>query len=129
MGGSEVYLSFARLGASRPPQSVQVETRLSQGGVRAVSVSTPGMKSTIEASNVSRCKIAQALTHSTLQYVSPVAFEQPIPLDGKESPTLESPFFRANSTYWWQMGWEDRGMGEQRADSLAGPWLSMCFTP
>ena len=25
-GGSEVYLSFARLGASRPPQRVQVET-------------------------------------------------------------------------------------------------------
>ena len=30
--GSAVYPSFARLGASRPPQHVQVETRLSQGG-------------------------------------------------------------------------------------------------
>ena len=29
---SEVYLSFARLGVSRPPQHVLVETRLSQGG-------------------------------------------------------------------------------------------------
>ncbi|MGZ3618327.1 MAG: hypothetical protein ACXVCM_22820 [Ktedonobacteraceae bacterium] len=38
MAGSEVYLSFARLGASRPPQSVQVETHLSQGGVCAASV-------------------------------------------------------------------------------------------
>ena len=44
-GGSEVYLSFARLGTSRPPQSVQVETRLSQGGGSAASVSTPAMES------------------------------------------------------------------------------------
>jgi hypothetical protein len=29
--GSEVYLSFARLGASRPPQSVQVETTRRRG--------------------------------------------------------------------------------------------------
>jgi hypothetical protein len=43
-------------------------------------------------------KIAQAVTHSTLQYVSSVAFEQATPLYGKESPTLESPFLRANST-------------------------------
>jgi len=43
-------------------------------------------------------KIAQAVTHSTLKYVSSVAFEQATPLYGKESPTLESPFLRANST-------------------------------
>ena len=35
MEGSAVYLSFARLGASRPPQDVQVETRLSLGGEAA----------------------------------------------------------------------------------------------
>ena len=32
--GSEVYLSFARLGASRPPQSVQVETTCRRVGGR-----------------------------------------------------------------------------------------------
>ena len=37
MAGSAVYLSFARLGMSRSPQSVQVETRLSQGGGSAAS--------------------------------------------------------------------------------------------
>ena len=85
MGRTEVYLSFARLGTSRPPVSVQVETRLSQGGGSAASVSTPAM-------NLTR------VTHSTLQYVSSVAFEHATPLYGKESPTLESPFLRANST-------------------------------
>ena len=45
VGRTEVYLSFARLGTSRPPQSVQVETRLSQGGGSAASVSTPAMES------------------------------------------------------------------------------------
>ena len=36
-GGSAVYLSFARLGASRPPQDVQVETHLSQVGGASLS--------------------------------------------------------------------------------------------
>jgi putative transposase len=35
--------------------------------------------------------------HSTLQYVSPVAFEQATQLQMNESPTLETPFFRVNS--------------------------------
>src|SRR5436305_7786000 len=35
--GSAVYPSFARLGASRPPQSVQVETHLSQVGGASLS--------------------------------------------------------------------------------------------
>src|SRR5205823_1175064 len=35
--GSAVYLSFARLGASRPPQDVQVETHLSQVGGASLS--------------------------------------------------------------------------------------------
>ena len=34
MVGSEVYLSFARLGASRPPRSVQVETTCRRVGGR-----------------------------------------------------------------------------------------------
>ena len=37
MEGSAVYLSFARLGASRPPQDVQVETHLSQVGGASLS--------------------------------------------------------------------------------------------
>ena len=36
--------------------------------------------------------------HSTLQYVSPVAFEQATLLHMNESPTLVSPFFRVNSS-------------------------------
>ncbi len=44
VAGSAVYLSFARLGTSRPPQCVQVETRLAQGGASAASVSTPGLE-------------------------------------------------------------------------------------
>jgi hypothetical protein len=36
-GGSAVYLSFARLGASRLPQSVPVETHLSQVGGASLS--------------------------------------------------------------------------------------------
>ena len=42
-------------------------------------------------------KMAQVLTHSTLQYVSPVAFEHATPLHLNKSPPLETPFFRVNS--------------------------------
>jgi hypothetical protein len=31
------------------------------------------------------------------------------------------------SSSWWQMGWEDRAMGEQRVGSPSSPWLRICL--
>ena len=97
MGRTEVYLSFARLGTSRPPvKRPGGDAPFAGWGKCSERVSACNGEHLASVKRVLG-KIAQAVTHSTLQYVSSVAFEQATPLYGKESPTLESPFLRANS--------------------------------